>query len=211
MNLAVTVYFLSLLGILIYGYRKINQLNKTINRIKENQFGIKLQLDKQYHIVEKKVLDLTTTFEDRYNEVTQLLEESNYWRDKVNSTLKQTQITLDLLHKVNEEFTSTLSSEKEYTNSMQVELKKEFNEYKKLYDKISNYVVVNTQKLEQRPEQVRRELKDNLQQHKEHLEYLTKEVIGLRDKINEENSTLFKYLSKLEDKMVIKHNPSRQY
>jgi len=211
MNLIVIIYFLSLLGILIYGYRKINQFNKTINKIKENQFNTEIELVKQFNKAEKRVLDLRTAFEKSYIEITQLLEESNYWRDKVNSTLEQTKIKLDLLHKVNKEFASTLSSEKEHTNSMQVELKKEFSEYKKAYDKISNYVVVNTQKLEQRPEQVRRELKSNLEQHKEHLNYLTEELTGLKNKMNEENSTLFKYLSKLEDKMVIKHNPSRRY
>jgi succinylglutamate desuccinylase len=204
-------YFLILVGIILYGYRKINQFNKSLNKIKDNNFNTEVELTKQFNQAEKRILDLRTTFEESYIEIKQLLGEPNSWRDKVNSTLEQTQIKLDLLHKINEESNSTLSSKKESTNSMQVELKKEFNEYKKLYDKISNYVVVNTQKLEQRPEQVRRELKDNLQQHKEHLEYLTKEVIGLRDKINEENSTLFKYLSKLEDKMVVKHNPSRQY
>ena len=211
MNLIVIIYFLSLLGILIYGYRKINQFNKIINKIKENQFNTEIELVKQFNKAEKRVLDLRTAFEKSYIEITQLLEESNYWRDKVNSTLEQTKIKLDLLHKVNKEFASTLSSEKEHTNSMQVELKKEFSEYKKAYDKISNYVVVNTQKLEQRPEQVRRELKSNLEQHKEHLNYLTEELTGLKNKMNEENSTLFKYLSKLEDKMVIKHNPSRRY
>ena len=204
-------HFLILVGIILYGYSKINQFNKSLNKIKGNHFNTEVELTKQFNQAEKRILNLRTTFEESYIEITQLLEESNSWRDKVNSTLEQTQIALDLLHKINEEFTSTLSSEKEYTNSMQVELKKEFNEYKKLYDKISNYVVVNTQKLEQRPEQVRRELKDNLQQHKEHLNYLTEELTGLKNKMNEENSTLFKYLSKLEDKMVIKHNPSRRY
>ena len=84
-------------------------------------------------------------------------------------------------------------------------------EYKKIYTETRRYVINATVKLEQRPEQVRKELLDKLKEKDKEIKFITERLNNLKQSVERENNFLFQSVQKLEDTTVRKNNPSIRY
>lgn len=84
-------------------------------------------------------------------------------------------------------------------------------EYKKIYTETRRYVINATVKLEQRPEQVRKELLDKLKEKDKEIKFITERLNNLKQSVERENNFLFQSVRKLEDTTVRKNNPSIRY
>ena len=84
-------------------------------------------------------------------------------------------------------------------------------EYKKLYTETRRYVINATVKLEQRPEQVRKELLHKFKEKDKEIKLITERLNNLKLSIERENKFLFQSVRKLEDSTVRKNNPSIRY
>jgi hypothetical protein len=95
-------------------------------------------------------------------------------------------------------------------NNKELELKKTFESFKKMYDEMHFYLANSTRKLESRPEEVRRELIKELKEVKKYVFNLSTQHSDHVIKTEKEYLTAFNELSKLADKVVLKKDPSRR-
>lgn len=95
-------------------------------------------------------------------------------------------------------------------NNKELELKKTFESFKKMYDEMHFYLANSTRKLENRPEEVRRELIKELKEVKKYVFNLSTQHSDHVIKTEKEYLTAFNELSKLADKVVLKKDPSRR-
>lgn len=95
-------------------------------------------------------------------------------------------------------------------NNKELELKKTFESFKKMYDEMHFYLANSTRKLENRPEEVRRELIQELKEVKKYVFNLSTQHSDHVIKTEKEYLTAFNELSKLADKVVLKKDPSRR-
>lgn len=84
-------------------------------------------------------------------------------------------------------------------------------EYKRIYTETRRYVINATVKLEQRPEQVRKELLSKLKEKDKEIKLITDRLNNLKQSVDRENKFLFQSVRKLEDTTVRRNNPSIRY
>lgn len=84
-------------------------------------------------------------------------------------------------------------------------------EYKRIYTETRRYVINATVKLEQRPEQVRKELLSKLKEKDKEIKLITDRLNSLKQSVDRENKFLFQSVRKLEDTTVRRNNPSIRY
>ena len=84
-------------------------------------------------------------------------------------------------------------------------------EYKRIYTETRRYVINATVKLEQRPEQVRKELLSKLKEKDKEIKLITDRLNNFQNSVEKETNFLFRRISKLEDTTVRRNNPSIRY
>jgi GTPase involved in cell partitioning and DNA repair len=84
-------------------------------------------------------------------------------------------------------------------------------EYKKVYSETRRYVVNATIELEQRPEEVRKELLGKLKDKDREIKIITSRVSHLKESVERENRFLIQSVRKLEDTTVRKSNSNIRY
>ncbi len=84
------------------------------------------------------------------------------------------------------------------------EVHKTFEKYNKSYKEMHSYLLKSTQDLEQRPEEVRREIRKTLTEHKQQLDLLTNRTTDLTKQVDKENGFMFERIKHIEGTMVVK-------
>jgi uncharacterized coiled-coil DUF342 family protein len=84
------------------------------------------------------------------------------------------------------------------------EVHETFEKYNESYNEMHSYLLKSTQDLEQRPEEVRREIKKSLTEHKQQLDLLNNRTIDLTKQVEKENGFIFERIKHIEGTMVVK-------
>lgn len=93
----------------------------------------------------------------------------------------------------------------------QTKLVQDLEKYKELYEETRTYTVKATIKLEQRPEQIRKELLNTIKEQQAQLNFITVKLKKLQQATERENNFLFKRISNIEDNMVRKNKSDIRY
>ena len=91
------------------------------------------------------------------------------------------------------------------------ELQETFKSFKKMYEEMHFYLANSTRKLENRPEEVRRELLKTLEKKQKQINSIGNELSNFQNYIKKETTFLFKLISKLEDTTIKKDNSDFRY
>lgn len=169
--------------------KSIEEINKALTDYSEEKQEFAKEINKQISKVKeelieytKKPLELKNSFYSNTAELQKVLQ-----KNELDSQI--------LLSKVQES--------KEVYENLILKLER--------YDKLENYLFTATQKLEQRPEQVKRQLEQIIKEHKIQLDFVTKEQNNLKREFNKSSDFLFKEISNLRDTSVHKKNPYKRY
>lgn len=84
------------------------------------------------------------------------------------------------------------------------EVHETFKKYNESYNEMHSYLLKSTQNLEQRPEEVRREIRKTLTEHKQQLDLLNNRTTDLTKQVEKENGFVFDRIKHIESTMVVK-------
>jgi len=93
---------------------------------------------------------------------------------------------------------------KEEAREQLKEIHKTFEKYNESYNEMHSYILKSTQDLEQRPEEIRRELNKVLVDHRKQLDLLTNRTSALKGQLEKENGFIFERIKRMENTMVLK-------
>lgn len=179
---------------------------------------VKASIDNQSSILDvfrKELTDSQHTLEIFQENVTLEIEQKLHQVEEVTTTLlenfynlhKEVLSTVETYTKNYEELAET----GEHNKAILAELHKDIEKYRKDFKETREYVITATQKLEQHPETVKRELLKELKEHRKQITHLTQEGSSLRDKVSQENDYLFNELTKIKDSSPPKRGEGIRY
>jgi len=198
-----SILYISLILLVIYFNKKINLQNyRTVSIIREqHKYNTKtLKLTEE---VEGNLAEFVNTYKVYSEKLDTMIKTydkySVEWEDNTDSIKK-------LLSKFEEKHDAVETK----FNDKEKELKETFESFKKMYDEMHFYLANSTRKLENRPEEVRRELIQELKEVKKYVFNLSTQHSDHVIKTEKEYLIVFNELSKLADKVVLKKDPTRR-
>lgn len=198
-----TLFYISLIISIIYFnkiVRKQNSYIKSLIKEKTNSIAKIIKVVEESEANLKKFEDTYKGYSDKLNIITKDYKAYKTDWNNNSAALKNLLGQFELKHdNVETKF-----------NNKELELKKTFESFKKMYDEMHFYLANSTRKLENRPEEVRRELIQELKEVKKYVFNLSTQHSDHVIKTEKEYLTAFNELSKLADKVVLKKDPSRR-
>ena len=198
-----TLFYISFIISIIYFnniLRKQNSYIKTLIKEKTNNIAKIIKVVEESEANLKKFEDTYKGYSDKLNIITKDYKAYKTDWNNNSAALKNLLGQFELKHdNVETKF-----------NNKELELKKTFESFKKMYDEMHFYLANSTRKLENRPEEVRRELIQELKEVKKYVFNLSTQHSDHVIKTEKEYLTAFNELSKLADKVVLKKDPSRR-
>ena len=198
-----TLFYISFIISIIYFnniVRKQNSYIKSLIKEKTNSIAKIIKVVEESEVNLKKFEDTYKGYSDKLNIITKDYKAYKTDWNNNSAALKNLLGQFELKHdNVETKF-----------NNKELELKKTFESFKKMYDEMHFYLANSTRKLENRPEEVRRELIQELKEVKKYVFNLSTQHSDHVIKTEKEYLTAFNELSKLADKVVLKKDPSRR-
>ena len=198
-----TLFYISFIISIIYfnnTLRKQNSYIKSLIKEKTNSIAKIIKVVEESEANLKKFEDTYKDYSDKLNIITKDYKAYKTDWNTNSAALKNLLGQFELKHNnVETKF-----------NNKELELKKTFESFKKMYDEMHFYLANSTRKLENRPEEVRRELIQELKEIKKYVFNLSAQHSDHVIKTEKEYLTAFNELSKLADKVVLKKDPSRR-
>lgn len=198
-----TLFYISFIISIIYfnnTLRKQNSYIKSLIKEKTNSIAKIIKVVEESEANLKKFEDTYKDYSDKLNIITKDYKAYKTDWNTNSAALKNLLGQFELKHdNVETKF-----------NNKELELKKTFESFKKMYDEMHFYLANSTRKLENRPEEVRRELIQELKEVKKYVFNLSAQHSDHVIKTEKEYLTAFNELSKLADKVVLKKDPSRR-
>lgn len=199
-----SILYISLIISVTYFYKRTKlQDDRIISLIKVKE-NVTLDLKKLITEVEVKLKELEDTNKEYSYKLNKAIK--TYDKYKIEWNNSKTEIkTLLHLFKTKHDNVEAKFKKKEQ------ELQETFVSFKKMYEEMHFYLANSTRKLENRPEEVRRELLKTLENKQKQINSIGNQLSNFQSSIKKETNFLFRLISKLEDTTIKKDNSDFRY
>jgi len=199
-----SILYISLILSILYFNRKIKiQNNRTTSfmKVKEN---IILDLKKLIEKVEVELKEVENTHKEYSDRLDNVIKIYNKYNIEWGDSTTELKTLLDLFKTKHENVEAKFEKKEQ-------ELQQTFESFRKMYDEMHFYLANSTRNLENRPEEIRRELIKALENKQKQIDSIGNEISTFQNTARKETDFLFKRISKLEDTTVKKDTSDFRY
>ena len=199
-----SILYISLVILVIYFYKRTKlQDDRIISLIKVKE-NITIDLKKLIAEVEVKSKEIQHINKEYSFKLDKAIKTYDKYKIEWNNNKTEVKSLLNTFKTKHE------NVETKFENKEQ-ELQETFESFKKMYNEMHFYLADSTRKLENRPEEVRRELLKTLENKQKQIDSIGNQISNFQRIIRKETDFLFKRISKLEDTTIKKDNSDFRY
>ena len=199
-----SILYISLITSVTYFYKRTKlQDDRIISLIKVKE-NVILDLKKLITEVEVKLKELEDTNKEYSYKLDKAIKTYDKYKIEWNNNKNEIKTLLHLFKTKHDNVEAKFKKKEQ-------ELQETFVSFKKMYEEMHFYLANSTRKLENRPEEVRRELLKTLENKQKQINSIGNQLSNFQSSIKKETNFLFRLISKLEDTTIKKDNSDFRY